>query len=68
MTDLPSHLTAIQEFFDAMNDLMRGSEPAPVRKQTCRGCGGTGDMPSGRACTWCALGDQWDGKIDGSDD
>ncbi len=66
---LPPNLAALQEFFDAMNDLMRGSEPAPVqRKQTCRGCGGGGELPDGGACMWCSEGDQWDGIVDGSDD
>jgi hypothetical protein len=45
------------EFFAALTDLLTAADPQPApvaaRKPACRGCGGTGDMPSGRACNWC---------------
>ena len=79
VTDLPSHLTALQEFFDAMNDLMRGSatrsEPAPVqRKPICPYCNGTGARGD-NMCNRCDTngnveleGDDWNGYVNGSDD
>jgi hypothetical protein len=56
-------------FIRALQDIIRADEPAPVRKPySCNACLDTGETESGGSCRWCALGDQWDGKIYGETD
>jgi hypothetical protein len=64
-------MTHMQPFFAALQQIILDGEPAPVRKPSylkCRGCGGTGELESGRACMQCSLGDDWDGVIAGEKD
>lgn len=47
--------TPATEFFAAMQDLLRGSEPAgtPAPVQQCRKCDGSGQTGNGHECNLC---------------
>jgi hypothetical protein len=56
-------------FIRALQQIILDGEPAPVRKPvSCNACLDTGCTENHTSCTWCALGDDWDCKIDGKDD
>jgi hypothetical protein len=46
-------------FFDAMQDIIRGSEPAPAaaprRRWSCNACMDSGELSEGGPCNWCAV-------------
>jgi hypothetical protein len=59
----------MQPFYAALQQIILDGEPAPKPSYLkCRGCNGTGELESGRACMQCSLGDDWDGVIDGTTD
>jgi hypothetical protein len=55
-------------FIRALQDIIRADEPTPVRKPSCRGCGGGGILPEGGSCNWCSEGNEWNGVIWGDTD
>jgi hypothetical protein len=59
----------MQPFYAALQQIIMDGEPAPVRKPiSCSACLDSGELSEGGPCNWCALGNEWDGAIDGTTD
>jgi hypothetical protein len=56
-------------FIRALQEILLAGESAPVRKHfSCHACLDSGELSEGGPCNWCALGNEWDGAIDGTTD
>lgn len=55
-------------YLQSLNDIIRGSEPAPRKQFSCNACLDSGELSEGGPCGWCSAGGGWDGVIDGTED